>query len=242
MYLISDKRLEKFKNLYSKKRCFIVGNGPSLEFNNLNKLENEYVFVTGWFAFHKDYQFLKNIFYCLGAAPIWWRGSLYSLLYNSITINKNILLFAESSFLPLNIKYRYFPKDKIYYLTLIDGKRDGSNISGNIINPIELGSNAVQDIMLPIAYYMGFRDIYLLGCDCTIGTDWEHFHFYDIALMPFEMMRQINSCSNGFNLKELELSYIKFKKFFEDNNRKIHNSTNGGNLEVFERVDYDSLF
>ena len=242
MYTLSDKRLEQFKDRYIDKRCFILGNGPSLRFYDLSKLKNEFVFATSWFAFHKEYKYLKNIFYCLGAAPIWWGGSLYPILYNSIDINKNTILFGESSFLPLNSKYHYFPDERIYYITLIDGERDGSEISDDITNPIELGTNAIQDIMLPVASYLGFKDIYLLGCDCTIGTDWKHFHFYDIALMPMEMMNQINSCSAGFDSKALYISYLRFKKFFNDNNRNIYDCTKEGNLKVFEKKDYNSLF
>lgn len=242
MYLLSDKRLEKFKNKNANKRAFVLGNGPSLGLYDLSKLENEFVFVTSWFAFHKEYKNLKNVFYCLGAAPIWWGGSLYPILYNSINRNKSAILFTESSLLPLNLKYHYFPNEKIYYITLIDGKRDGSVISGDITNPIELGTNAVQDIILPITFYLGFKDVYLLGCDCTTGTDWKHFHFYDIALMPKEMMNQINACSNGFDSEALEISYSRFKKFFKDNNRNIYDCTKEGNLKVFEKKDYNSLF
>jgi hypothetical protein len=37
-------------------------------------------------------------------------------------------------------------------------------------------------------------------------------------------------------------SYQLCKMVFEKDDRKIFNATNGGKLELFERVDYDSLF
>ena len=40
----SRKRLERFKNKYKGKRCFIIGNGPSLNKMDLSPLKNEYTF------------------------------------------------------------------------------------------------------------------------------------------------------------------------------------------------------
>jgi hypothetical protein len=38
------------------------------------------------------------------------------------------------------------------------------------------------------------------------------------------------------------LAYSAAKKFADENGIKIYNATRGGKLEVFERVDFDSLF
>lgn len=38
-------RIKQFKNKYKGKRCFIIGNGPSLVKKDLDKLENEYTFA-----------------------------------------------------------------------------------------------------------------------------------------------------------------------------------------------------
>ena len=43
-------------------------------------------------------------------------------------------------------------------------------------------------------------------------------------------------------LDRMELAYRKAKRVFEADGRRVVNATLGGKLEVFERVDYDSLF
>ena len=40
----SRKGLEAFHNIHQGKRCFILGNGPSLKQTDLSKLRNEYTF------------------------------------------------------------------------------------------------------------------------------------------------------------------------------------------------------
>ena len=40
-YKISVKENEKIRNIYKGKRCFIIGNGPSLASQDLNKLTDE---------------------------------------------------------------------------------------------------------------------------------------------------------------------------------------------------------
>ena len=38
---VNRKRLKQIENIYEGKRCFIMGNGPSLLKNNLSLLNNE---------------------------------------------------------------------------------------------------------------------------------------------------------------------------------------------------------
>ena len=37
--------MKQFKDLYQGKRCFIIGNGPSLKADDLDCLKNEYTFA-----------------------------------------------------------------------------------------------------------------------------------------------------------------------------------------------------
>ena len=43
-------------------------------------------------------------------------------------------------------------------------------------------------------------------------------------------------------VERMEKSYVRAKQEFEQVDRKIYNASVGGQLEVFERVDYFSLF
>jgi hypothetical protein len=45
IYIKYNKKLKSFKNIHEGKRCFIIGNGPSLKTEDLEKLKNEYTFA-----------------------------------------------------------------------------------------------------------------------------------------------------------------------------------------------------
>ena len=80
--------------------------------------------------------------------------------------------------------------------------------------------------MLQIAIYMGFKEIYLLGNDCSYSTDKQHFiesgHYDKQAETVGERMI---------------FAFKIAKKYADKNGIKIYNATRGGMLEVFDRVD-----
>ena len=236
-----------FRNKFKNERCFILGAGPSIRFNDISKLANEYVFAASWFPLHKDFEKLKNVFYCL-ASPQFWVGSneFPALLLHSIKRNKNAFLFFEKSFKDVNSINHYFKEEQMYYTSHLDGKRNGSEIETDISKPIPYAATVIQDIMLPLSFYMGFKDIYLLGCDNDLNPEkypeWKDSHFYSIDLMPLELKYHLFKFSKGFQGNIVDEIYSKFKSYFEKNNRKIYNATTGGKLEVFKRVDFDLLF
>lgn len=80
---------------------------------------------------------------------------------------------------------------------------------------------------------MGFKEIYLLGVDFT-GAD-EHGGKYN----HFYSEKELTSVSYTDQVKN---SYEKAKKYADEHGIKIYNATRGGKLEIFPRVDFDSLF
>lgn len=244
--MFSDIRLKKFENRFKGKRCFIVGTAPSLWHSDVGRLRDEFVFVPSWFALHNQYKDLKNVFYCIASPQIWLKNKLSPLLYHSMTKNNHTNYMMESSFIELNKKYRYFPDNRVYYISFKDGERDANIIDTDITKPIRYAATVIQDMILPIVFYLGFKDIYLVGCDSSLIKsnfhDWQGAHFYDENLMPRETKFQTVNLSQGFDMRVINDTYSKFKKFFESNNRKIYNAGYKGQLEIFERVDFNSLF
>ncbi len=53
----------QFKNKYAGKRCFILGNGPSLKEQDLSLLKDEYVFTVNQITRHPDYEKIKSNFH-----------------------------------------------------------------------------------------------------------------------------------------------------------------------------------
>ena len=108
---------------------------------------------------------------------------------------------------------------------------------------------SVTYIMLQMAFYMGFTQVYLLGMDFYYeklkslrikGYEWtsteddvNHFDPRYFGAGKKWMDPQLD---------KVALNYRLARKVFERNNRNIYNASIGGKLEVFERVDWHSLF
>ena len=94
------------------------------------------------------------------------------------------------------------------------------------------GGGTVTYVCLQLAVYMGFTEIYLLGTDCNyiIGSSNNHFIKDDV----------VDNKNHGTEL--MIKAYECARDYANAHNIKIYNATRGGMLEVFERVNFDSLF
>lgn len=97
--------------------------------------------------------------------------------------------------------------------------------------------------LLQIAVYMGFREIYMIGIDFSfsygIGPDGKYFEDKSIKNHFFDEGKKIDTMPNlQYNL----WAYEAAKSYADKNDLKIYNATRGGKLEVFPRVDFDTLF
>lgn len=59
-----EPTIEKYSNNFSG-RCFIIGNGPSINEQNLTLLTDEFSFVSNRFVLHPHFDNLKPNFYCI---------------------------------------------------------------------------------------------------------------------------------------------------------------------------------
>jgi hypothetical protein len=155
-------KLQNVKDMYKNKRIFIFGNGPSLNKMDLELFKNEYTFCTNKF--------------CLIYDKISWRPTFYHFndpiivddLYNLLEGNLDKLessIFIDSKFLikfPYSLKY--FVTNEI--INPFNTSRSKYPFQENIENGIH-GAGSVIGNTIQIASYLGFSEIYLVGCDCN---------------------------------------------------------------------------
>ena len=105
------------------------------------------------------------------------------------------------------------------------------------------GGTIIIDLILPLAFYMGFSEFYLLGCDCDFkldeAGDLSKGYFYEGGAWPIQ--KDYRAWYNTWYDMVMK-SYSVVAETFECHGRKIYNAGIGGKLEVFERVNYDELF
>ena len=90
---------------------------------------------------------------------------------------------------------------------------------------------------IQLAAYMGFQEIILLGVDFSSSNDYRNKdnHFDPDYYNDKSKVRV-------FWEKDSLQAYESAQKYAEEHGIKIYNATRGGRLEIFERVNFDSLF
>jgi len=237
---------KELKDKYQGKRIFLIGNGSSLNQMDLTKLKNEYTFVFGFFFLHKDFKEIRPKFY-----------SMMDPLQNLPKTGLGPTLFRDTdrAFKDIDVKVffridskEYIEKNKLFlnkdkYYLLLDRSVPKALIISDDISKYHSFSDASIYNAICLAVYMGFSEIYLIGCDYDFILYKALKHFYNDELTgvksPF-----INA-SNLILAEELA-DYLrgmeKIKKHFEKYKVKIFNAGIGGFTDTFPRVDYNSLF
>jgi len=227
----SRKNLGNFHNIHSGKRCFILGNGPSLKNTDLSKLRNEFTFG------------MNRIY--LAFDDLGFETSYY--------VSVNDLVIEQCADDIMNLKLPRFvswragkkwlsQQENLFFLyTTYTEPKFAKDIRNRLWE-----SATVTYVALQVAFYMGFQEAILIGVDhnfetkgkanTTIvsqGDDPNHFH-------P-------GYFGKGFRwqLPDLDMSEIGYqmaKEAFEKDGRKVLDATIGGKLMIFEKVDYNQLF
>lgn len=227
--------LKKLKNKHLNMRCFIIGNGPSLNVSDLEKLKNEITFA------------FNRIYYIFDKTD--WRPTYYcseddKTIFKSIDEITNLKI--ENKFFPVNFPwdYKIHFKNANYYLFKYGDRMIEPKFSEDIVKCIYWG-NTVAYTAIQIAVYMGIKEIYLLGVDHNFRkmiNDKGEIIIDKTAKDYFS--EKYNADNEDLYIPNVEVSTRAFtaaRKYVDDQDIKIYNATRGGKLEVFERVDFDKI-
>lgn len=182
-----------FYKIHEGKRCFILGNGPSLKSVDLKSLENEIVFSVNCFSRVNNFEEAKPNYH------FWMDYSFFELRddqkYNHDDLINDYHMMAKTGakcFVP-SAAYPFIKENKIddildiHYLLLGDSNVENSTVRYKIDDFIT-GYSTVVQYAITVAIYMGFKEIYLLGCDSTgiisvlnnaLGIDNDGVHAYN---------------------------------------------------------------
>ena len=219
-------RIKDLRDLHKGQRCFIVATGPSLKHTNLSLLKDEIVFginslCTGNFG-------IKYKYYAINDAKVW------AIYYKEILKEDTTFLLGRSSaksFTTIAKRYPHInPICFDFNKKLLDADVVDEDITHGLYN-----TRQIVGLTLQIINFMGFDEVYLLGCDC----DYSSSHHFDDSVYDFQSptsQKQVSSYWQG-TFKEYEI----IKSIFDKNNRKIFNATVGGQLEVFDRVKLEDV-
>lgn len=222
----------EISNKHQGERCFILANGPSLGKMDLMPLSNEY-FIG-----------LNRIYLLFERLP---KPPDYYVAVNELVLDqfhKDICAISSVKFINWNRRQLFEGMKNTLFVKLSYRLKD--TFIGDITRPISSGGT-VTFVALQIAFYLGFKEVILIGLDHSFqdkGTP-------NKIETRFTQEDKNHFAPNYFpqgtkwqlpDLKRSELAYIMARRAYEANGRKIVDATPEGKCQVFEKVDYHSLF
>lgn len=233
------RRIKRLCNSHEGERCIIVGNGPSLTTADLDRITESRIPSFG----------MNRIFNIFPETS--WRPTYY--VSEDILILKDIQETVSSipsmKFIPINLKWfeGVDIRDAVYfYMDYRSELGDSYGLSLDAAHCLRC-RGTVTTTCIQLAIYMGFSDIYLLGIDHNYskkidedGNIVEDHSVKDYFAEGYDsdirdqVVHDMREPTRAF--ASVEQLSRKLKTF------RVFNATRGGRLEVFERVNFDSLF
>lgn len=235
-----EKDLLSLKDSHIGEVAFIIGNGPSLRQEDLDVLKSNNVFC---FAMNR----INLIF-----DKTTWRPNCYMAIDPQIyrendptvptIINEKLPLYLFGDF-----AYKGIPETMLSANVIPFNSKPNSHY----ISVSEFSDNALLYVVdgftvtysaMQIAYYMGFKKIYLLGIDFNYSRKLQkngkiidscRHTYFDDKYDPYN--------KNAGYMDGMMQAYETAKKFCDSHDFKIFNATRGGNLNVFERISFEDV-
>jgi hypothetical protein len=253
-YFNRIKKNDRYKNKYSGK-CFILGAGPSLKKVDLNLLENVTLFGVNFL--HLDQRLSPyNIKFWILVDVF-----LYSMTASSLANLKKLdefLLPKTTVIIPVEgkkyiLEFNLFKDKNIVYLSFFDSLALCADNKMNYLQMMDLTKPIISyhnivGFAINCAIYMGFTDLFLLGCD----SDWFMYekkeipHTYQDKVIANTDMILSKSSYQVFDMSSREnklmYGYLLYKEYRLLRNAAfslgvhVFDCTEGGKLDMFPKL------
>lgn len=243
LYLVLSGKQKKYNNYlksikdkYKGQRCFVIGNGPSLTKEDLDKLSCEITFAS-----NRIYKIFSETD---------WRPTYYMMFDEGVAASDGVIDGVNS----FECEMKFFRQQGYYVCRKV--KSPSCFIHSwwsrkSLDNPqfsedLSKGIYAIATVtytMIELARHMGFSEIYLIGVDHKYANERKK----DGTIVKNEGVKTYfgnhgKKASQSIAASwEMEIAYNYAEKYSRENGFRIYNATRGGYLEAFERVDLDEV-
>lgn len=234
-------RLTAYRNRHAGERCFILGGGPSLKKIDPAPLRDEITFgvnsiflIYDWLGFEPTYYVVEDF-----------------LVFEDRWRDIRERVGQSTCFFPVQFQHPEFDRNNHVYFRGIYDFDPRAGFPCFSLNPARLmwiGGTVIY-ICMQLALYMGFNRVYLIGMDhnyakpehvetagevwTSHGADPNHFHpdYFGAGYRWHDPQ-----------VERMERAYRRARETYASQGATIMNATVGGQLDVFDRVEYAGLF
>ncbi len=217
--------IRSWHNIYKGKSGFIVATGPSLRIKDLETIHsNKSIVCISMNEIYKAFNETKwrpDYFVMNDAAVV-----DYAEIIDEMDVKYKIVTEGSAAFWE-----KKHPDNVIKVNSLLSHVSDDKFSDDYSVG--FYGHGTVTYNCLQLACYLGFSDIYLIGCDFFDANqkDRHYGHFYKEDKL--EAVCFYPEVLDGYKIA---------RRYADEHGIHIYNATRGGYLEIFNRVEFDSLF
>lgn len=230
-----SKFINELKDTHKGERCVIIGNGPSLRIDDLNKI-NCFSFASNNIikVFDKT-DWRPDVYMCID------KGVLINLMDEIPNIDATYIFLTETAkkYIKSNSKIHYILNYVPFRINYLSQRRccfsnDPSKYFGHF--------GTVTGTHIQLAIYMGFSEIVLLGVDHSYslylnekGETLENGvvnYFYNDSDNKYWHIPIMHQMTNGYQMCQ---------EYAQRNGVRIINASRKSELMVFEQGDFDNI-
>lgn len=252
----------RFKGMHMGKRCFIIGNGPSISNIDFSLLKDEVTFSVNQLPRDSQFDKLYTTYH------MWMDERFFNISENrpedmelldvmrkvNTSDNKPIVFYNIAAYNMIK-KYKLDEELNIHYIAHTN-IRDLGGLTNKIFDATTVFPifPTVVHYLICLAVFMGIKEIILLGCDCTgiisiaesrLGNAENALYGYKITeneKKRLETFQTVTSFRDEMKWQvDLFDSYDFLNQYCKRNGVKLKNATSPTLLENIDRVKLEEL-
>ena len=220
------KQMDSLKNKYEGKKAFLIGNGPSVNVEDLDKIYDSDFVTFGANRIHLAYPSMRFRPTFVVSADTQMINDFGQDFLDSN--RDNVILVSKSR-----------PKLRGQFFWFFLSRRISLKFSTNVYKDVTLSGGSLFAAM-QVGYHMGIREFYLYGVDHSfkfVENDSSH-GTGDASGDGNHFIQGYRSGKTWFapRYELVETGFFKADQLLREQGGGIFNSTIGGRLEVLERI------
>jgi len=223
-----------FENHYKNSSCFLVLSGPSLNNHDLTKIQQPGITTFG--VNNSPKAFRPNMWICVD------HPSRFMIsIWKDPNITKFVPFFKAKSNLFDNFNWqntdrRVMDSPNVVYYHRNEQFNPDTFLTEKTVNwgnhKKYGGGRSVMMAALKICYLLGFKNVFLLGCDFKMEKDKQNY--------SWEQNRSVGSVrGNNSTYNKMIDRYTKLQPIFEEKDFHVYNCNPDSQLQVFPYMSYD---